>query len=85
MTRNAETDQLDNKSDTRNILLTENSQKMFRNGLKRCNDFHVNIVSLKIVQCDTTLTLSMPGESSPKVFLHNSKTPGDIEKKLSDL
>ena len=34
------------------------------------------------------LTLSGPGggsESTPlRYFLHNSKTPGDIEKKLSD-
>ena len=37
----------------------------------------------------TFLTLSGPGgggaeSAPPKVFLHNSKTPGDIEKKLSD-
>ena len=32
------------------------------------------------------LTLSGPagGIRPPKVFLHNSKTPGDIEKKYSD-
>ena len=34
----------------------------------------------------SSLTLSGPGGGGirPKVFLHNSKTPGDIEKKLSE-
>ena len=36
----------------------------------------------------SVLTLSLPGgggaESPLRFFLHNSKTPGDIEKKLSD-
>ena len=35
----------------------------------------------------TSLTLSGQGDGirpSPNVFLHNSKTPQDVEKKLSD-
>ena len=53
-------------------------------------DIHSNlfIQNCNFPQNTSFLTLSGPGgraESAPlRFFLHNSKTPGDIEKKLSD-
>ena len=36
-------------------MLAENSQEIVCNGLSRCNDFHLNIISLKIVQFNIIL------------------------------
>ena len=43
--------------------------------------FNFQNVSIPI---SNVLTLSGPGDEIPQVFLHNSKTPQDIEKKLSN-
>ena len=58
VTKHAETDQRptsNNKSKICNMFLAENLQKIVCNGLLSCNDFHLNVVSLKIAMCDITL------------------------------